>query len=171
MAEKVINVFVAGEKEVGKTSLIKAFIDGKAVLKEPTLEGRFVTKVIKVRQEQITIRIYDTRYVNGSLYIPDAVDYVISCYAIDDKKSFKKVKGYFNYFTNAGFTDFKRYIVGLKVDKTREIDPIDGMKLAESCDAKYFEASPAHFVGIREIFESIRDENISSSSSSSCVIA
>ena len=101
MSNHKFKVILVGESGVGKTCIIKQYIDNNFDSEEiPTIAGQEVFKEIKIGKETVKLTIWDTcgqeqfRSIN-SIFMKKS-NIVIFVYDITNQKSFDELKDYWS---------------------------------------------------------------------------
>ena len=162
MAHKC-KVILVGEAGVGKTCLIKQYLDRTFDPEEiPTIAGQEVFKEINVENENIKLTIWDTcgqeRFRSINKIFMKESDIVILVYDKTNMKSFQELKNYWydNVVSNIG-NNFVIGIAGNKYDLLEEekVHTHDGIKYAKSIGAIFKETSATSHDEIEQLFEEL----------------
>lgn len=167
-AERIIKIGMFGEGRVGKTSLLRKFIDKDFKPKEPSTNAPSM-KRLYIKRGKITyeIQLYDTagqetlreltkQYITG-------LNGLFLVFNLTDLETFRKVKDWFNSITEN--TDVKTTVirlVGNKLDlkEKKKINSEEAKKLGESLGMTYMETSALTGENVDELFNSVIDQCI-----------
>jgi len=173
-----LKVILVGECGVGKTSIVRQYIDDifdKNL--QSTFGGTFCTKKIFFGKKRVILEIWDTagqeRY--GSLYRMCYTNSNIVLFVFDlkDKRSFEEIKNYwFGKVKEATNDDVIFAVVGNKVDLYDELGNNDdfikneeGRNFAKSINALYFETSSKRHENIEDLFKTVAKKYLDTHSS------
>ena len=156
-------IILVGEAGVGKTCIIKQYIDNNFDSEEiPTIAGQEVFKEITIGKDTIKLTIWDTcgqenfRSIN-SIFMKKS-NIVIFVYDITNKKSFTELKDYWYSFISNNIDNDTVY--GVAANKTdliidEKVHADEGNKYAESIHAIFKETSATRHEEIEEFFEEL----------------
>ena len=157
-------VVIVGESGVGKTCIMKQFVENTFNDEEmSSLSSQFKKKTIKlVTGEDITFNIYDTagqeRFRSlAKIFYKDA-RVVILVYDITNKKSFEEIKNYwYEQVKDIQTENLIIAIAGNKCDlyEERQVQNETGEEFAKSINAIFVETSAKNDSGIDKLFENI----------------
>ena len=159
-----ISILFLGDSKVGKTNMIYRFVENKysdEIL--VTLGFDIKTKIIKIMNKNILVKIYDTagqerfNAITTSLF--QKIQGIILVYDISNEESFKNIN-YWISKINDNLFNIQCILAGNKCDleKERIISKKDGENLAKQNNFKFFETSSKTGHNINEIiYEIVRD--------------
>ena len=159
-----ISILFLGDSKVGKTNMIYRFVENKysdEIL--VTLGFDIKTKIIKIMNKNILVKIYDTagqerfNAITTSLF--QKIQGIILVYDISNEESFKNIN-YWISKINDNLLNIQCILAGNKCDleKERIISKKDGENLAKQNNFKFFETSSKTGHNINEIiYEIVRD--------------
>ena len=162
--EQTNKVVIVGEAGVGKTCIMKQFIEDKFDEEEMTsLTIQFRRKQIELTNgENITFDIYDTagqeKYRSiAKLYYKNA-RVVILVYDITSKKSFEVMQSY--WYEQVKDIPTENLILAIAANKSdkyeeRQVENEDGEEFADKINAIFVETSAKNDSGIDKLFENI----------------
>ena len=156
-----ISILFLGDSKVGKTNMIYRFVENKysdEIL--VTLGFDIKTKIIKIMNKNILVKIYDTagqerfNAVTKSLF--QKVQGIILVYDISNEESFNNINFWISQI-NDNFLNIKCILAGNKCDleKERIISKKEGENLAKKNNFKFFETSSKTGHNINEIMNEI----------------
>ena len=160
--DEKIKLMVIGDKNVGKTSLIKRFCQNEFDNAFITTIGiDFQIKNIKMNNKKIKIQIWDTagqeryRVMAKSYY--NSSDGFIIVYDITKRESFNQINNWIDQIVNSAPNYSKSIIFGNKNDlkDMRQVQINEGKELAKQNNFKFYETSAKDSNNINEGFESI----------------
>ena len=150
--KNVIKVVLLGESGVGKTCLIRAYIDKKFVQTFSTINYEYFKKEVKRGQTAYNIHVWDTagqeRFRSLSkIFIKDS-QIVLFVYDIVNRKSFENISFWVNYVEDLLGKDIVLGLVGNKIDlfdkvedDTLIVNNEEGQKYADQIGALFRETS------------------------------
>ena len=159
-----ISILFLGDSKVGKTNMIYRFVENKysdEIL--VTLGFDIKTKIIKIMNKNILVKIYDTagqerfNAITTSLF--QKIQGIILVYDISNEESFKNIN-YWISKINDNLFNIQCILAGNKCDleKERIISKKDGENLAKQNNFKFFETSSKTGHNVNEIiYEIVRD--------------
>ncbi|KAF9007020.1 P-loop containing nucleoside triphosphate hydrolase protein [Cyathus striatus] len=153
-------IAVLGSRSVGKSSLVKQFIENQFIdAYYPTIESTFAKSVIYKGVE------YDCHIIDSAgqdEYSPINAQYAIGIhgyvlvYSITSRNSFNMVQIVYDKIIDfCGVSDIPCVIVGTKCDlfQNRQVEATEGAKLAQINKAAFIEASAKDNVNVGKVFE------------------
>ena len=166
---KRLKIIIIGESNVGKSSLISQYIDKNFKLEymSTIANDRRIKKLI-INDKEITIEIWDTvgqeklRNIN-KMFLKNS-QIAIFVYDITNKKSIEHFESYW-YKEVCDTNDPNKIIFGIVANKIdlynkQEIEPSEGIKLAETIGAKFYETSANNYDSIEIVFEELVENYI-----------
>ena len=165
--EDIMKVITLGEGGVGKTSIIRRYIDNEFnenVLS--TIGLNFHFKHIELKDgNTITLKLIDTagqeKYRALAKSYFKNIDAVLFIFAIDNKESFDNIKNWINLYNDNhnGKADIPKFLIGNKSDQERKVreDLIEQFK-NEYKDYKYYETSAKKNDGIEKLFQDLGED-------------
>ena len=163
--EKIIfKIITLGETGVGKTSIIRRYIYNQYNNDCLSTIGLYIffKDIILKNKEKVQLKIIDAGdqdkfrpYSKSHFKNADGVFFV---YAINDKESFNKIKGWITSFneSNNGVKVIK-YLLESKNDLDRVVDEEKSKEFAKNNNLKWFSTSSKNNNSINEIFENITE--------------
>ncbi|KAJ6562594.1 small GTPase superfamily [Mycena capillaripes] len=153
-------IVILGSRSVGKSSLVKQFIDGHfSESYYPTIEAT-CTKTITYKGSDYPCEIIDTAGQDefSQLHSHHAIGvhgYVL-VYSITSRKSFDMIQVIYDKIINySGLPDIAAIIVGSKADlrTSRQVDAQDGQRLAALNKTAWIEVSALRNENVGKVFE------------------
>jgi len=164
--EDVMKVITLGETDVGKTSIIKRYInnifDEKAF---STCGLNFTFKKVKLKNgKSINIKLIDTagqekyRAIVKSYF--KNVDAVLFVFSLENKESFDYMTDWINLFNenHNGKEGIPRYLIGNKADKEKKVQKEEIDDFLNKNKIKYYETSAKNNTGIDELFQELSED-------------
>lgn len=155
-------ILVLGESNVGKTSLIKRFVEDTFPLDYKSTVGvDYKIKCVNINEHQaVKLSIWDTagqeRYRSIARSYLNNAQGIILCYDISDKNSFADLENFWISFAQsyALKSICRLVIVATKLDKktNRKVTFEEAKKLADNLGLKYFETSALKNINVNEVF-------------------
>ena len=164
--EYEMKVITLGETDVGKTSIIKRYINN--IFEENTFSTiglNFNFKKVKLKNgKSINIKLIDTagqekyRAIIKSYF--KNVDAVLFIFSLDNKDSFDKMIGWINLFNENrnGKEGIPRYFIGNKADKEKKVQKDEIDEFINQNNIKYYETSAKDNTGIDELFQDLSED-------------
>ena len=155
-----VKTVTLGESGVGKTSLVKKYVENSFDDRIPSTVGADVSiKNLEFDGVTIQLTIWDTagQEVFRSLveqYLRDA-SLALVVFSLSDRKSFECVRDYWITYLLEKCPDIIMIIVGNKLDLEREVSEDEANELAAKYKTEYFETSAVNGNGVEEAFELI----------------
>lgn len=160
-ALKKRKIAVLGSRSVGKSSLVKQFIENHFLDSYyPTIESTFAKSVI-YNGVEYDCHIIDT--AGQDEYSPINAQYAIGIhgyvlvYSITSRRSFEMIQTVYDKIIDfCGLTDIPCVIVGSKCDlaqSSRQVDVAEGEKLAKFIGCAFVETSAKDDINVGRVFE------------------
>jgi len=159
-AMKKRKIAVLGSRSVGKSSLVKQFIENHFMDSYfPTIESTFAKSVV-YKGVEYDCHIIDTAGqdefspINGQYAI--GIHGYVLVYTITSRNSFNMIQVVYDKIVDfCGVTKIPCVIVGSKCDLSiqRQVDSKDGEKLAKEMDCAWIETSAKNNINIGKVFE------------------
>ena len=167
--EKAIKVILLGESGVGKTSIIKRYINNEfSTYSESTLGSTFLVKDIIKKKITYKLVIWDTsgqeKYHSVTNLFINNSNIVILIYSIDSRISFEGLDYWYNMIKER--LEGEKYILAIVGSKSDLIDEEavpeeEGKKFANSKNAIFKLVSAKSFPeGINDLFNTLLEELI-----------
>jgi len=158
-------IAVLGSRSVGKSSLVKAFIENHFVdAYYPTIESTFA-KSVTYKGVEYDCHIIDT--AGQDEYSPLNTQYAIGIhgyvlvYTITSRNSFNMIQIVYDKIIDfCGLQEVPCVIVGQKCDlvQDRQVEAIEGQRLAEANKAAFLESSAKDNHNVGKVFETVLAE-------------
>ncbi|EFA81718.1 Rab GTPase [Heterostelium album PN500] len=160
--EKNYKVLLIGDSDVGKTSIVKRFLDD--TFDEDllcTIGVEFKMKAVEVDGKSVTLCIWDTagqekfRALISSYY--RGAHGIILTYDVTKRETFKNLQYWLNEIeTFSNRANVVKLLVGNKIDKeNREVTREEGLEFAKSKAMFFIECSAKTKIGIQQAFEEL----------------
>jgi len=177
-------IAVLGSRSVGKSSLVKQFIENHFVDSYyPTIESTFAKSVV-YKGIEYDCHIIDT--AGQDEYSPINSQYAIGIhgyilvYSIASRNSFDMIQVVHDKIVDyCGLSDIPCVIVGAKCDlnMSRQVDSLEGLKLSHTMKTAFVETSAKNNINVGKVFELCLAEiekrnaaNDSDTPSKSCIV-
>ncbi len=162
----LFKLITLGDSGVGKTSILKRFVNGKFDMKTISTIG-FGTSIkdmtlkngTKIRLKLIDTAGQENYQALATTYIKNA-DGVFFVFAHDNRVSFENIKKWLDNFRDNNHSidfnkDFPAYLVGNKCDleHKRQVSNENGKELASKYGIQFLETSAKETVNIEKLFE------------------
>jgi len=152
----VLKVVMAGDGNVGKTSLVRRFCEGKFTESRVTTIGvDFQTKVVRLPENTVKLSIWDMagqerfKVVRSGFYRGSLATALV--YDITEAESVKHLPEWYEEIRSA-VPEQNYIVVGNKADLERRVDPDDARQFAESIGGFYLETSALNGEGVGKLF-------------------
>lgn len=161
---KKLQIITLGDHMVGKTSILRRFNDGSFTFSTYTTIGiDFVAKDIKIGQDKVPVKIWDTagqdrfHTITHSFY--KQCQGVLLVFDVGSKKSFESVHKWMNNIQNHSDKTIIKYLIGNKIDTDkREVTADEAQKVAEQYGMSYYETSARLNKNISEVITNLVTE-------------
>lgn len=158
------NIAVVGSRSVGKSSMAVRYVDEHFIESYyPTIENQF-SKVITYKNNQYSIEILDTAGQDEFSIMNDkhviGIHGYLLVYSVTSRQSFELIEVIRDKILNAvGLDTLPMVLVGNKLDLNiqRQVDALEGKKLADKFGCKFYETSVKENVNISQAFEGLID--------------
>ncbi|XP_055842043.1 ras-related protein Rab-18 [Episyrphus balteatus] len=168
MGDRIIKILIIGESGVGKSSLIRRFVDDQFDDNhDVTIGVDFKTKLMNIDGVEFKLAIWDTagaerfRSLTPSFY--RNAKCAILVYDITSRESLQKLESWLleleNYSNNRNVPTM---VVGNKIDMERAITREEGLKFARKHRSLFLETSAKNNVSVADVFEEIVRKTITS---------
>ena len=155
-------ILTIGESGVGKTSILRRFVDNKFLKTHlATIGIDFKTKNLNINGQEIKLKIWDTagqeRFRNITTQYYKSADGIILVYDVTDEASFEKIRDWMEQIlSNTQKDEIGLVLLGNKCDmEPRNITEEQGNKMAGDLGINYFETSALSGQGINDAFEQL----------------
>ncbi|KAJ7913972.1 ras family-domain-containing protein [Mycena leptocephala] len=153
-------IVILGSAAVGKSSLVKQFVDGNFPDGySPTIEST-ATKTITYNGTEYPCEIIDTAGEDEFSLLKSrhaiGIHGYVLVYAIDSRASFNMIQVIYDKILNySGLEEIAAIVVGSKADLNmrRQVDSRDGQELAERNKTAWIEASALRNENVGRVFE------------------
>lgn len=156
----LFKIVIIGDATVGKSSIIKRFIDNTFTKScESTIGVDCKIKIIDNNNKKIKIKIYDTagqeRFYSITSSYYKGVDAIIIAFDLTNRKSFENVKKW--YHDSSLINSCPKFLIGTKSDLSfmRKINLSDIENISDEMNINYIETSAKTGDSIEDIFISI----------------
>lgn len=162
-----IKIVLIGGPSVGKTSLIKYFIDGSSSLDtKPTLQLAYQNKDVTINDVVVRLNICDTagqeKFQSVAPNFYRSSDAAMIVFDITEPSSFEKAQEWLDELNAAMPDTYMILIVGNKNDlPNRKISYEEAAKYANSNDVTYMESSAQSGDGVENCFYFLAEKVLS----------
>ncbi|XP_075156130.1 RAS oncogene family member Rab18 [Haematobia irritans] len=168
LSDKAIKLLVIGESGVGKSSLIRRFVENKFdESHDVTIGMDFKSKVMNIDGVDYKLALWDTagaerfRSLTPSFY-RKALGAIL-VYDVTSRESLIKLEAWFteleNYSDNPNIATI---VVGNKIDDERVVSREEGLKFARKHRSLFLETSAKHDKFVADVFRDIVEKIVSS---------
>nr|MDO8082434.1 GTP-binding protein [Candidatus Freyarchaeota archaeon] len=158
----MFKTILAGDKKVGKTSIVKKATENKFPPEyAPTIGCNFAVKQLEAGKNRVRLHFWDLggsanfEQMRKELYI-DA-DLAILVFDLTNPESFKNLEKWRWEIYNSFGSLQLMVVIGNKSDLERKISSEDCLKYAQGINAPYFETSAKLGTNIDEVFKSVAE--------------
>ena len=155
----VLKVVIAGDGNVGKTSLVRRYCEGKfEVSRVATIGVDFQTQIVKLPSGQVKLSIWDMagqerfRVVRGGFYRGSLAAALV--FDITNPSSLTNLEKWYQEISEVA-PNQKFMIVGNKIDLERVQGPEPAQAYAAKIGAPYLETSALTGEGVGRMFETM----------------
>ena len=157
-----LQILTLGDGKVGKTSLLKRYNEDAFTSHHLTTIGiDFITKDIKLNNENVTVKIWDTagqerfRTITHTFY--KQAEGVLLVFDVTERTSYENLHNWVNSIHEHADEKIIKYLVGNKTDLTedRKVTKDEGQKMANQYKMKYFETSAKSNTNVTEAIEGL----------------
>jgi len=164
-----INVLLLGDKQVGKTSLLVRWTEGKFVDdgtgNSIALKQDWMDKTITVDSTNVTVRCWDTggaeafSTVTSSFYRKG--DIALLCFDVTSDETFKSIPGWLTDAKRFGKAEIELLLAGCKADlPARPIPQANIDAYAKEIKSQYVETSARTNANVDKCFKDIVEEAV-----------
>ena len=161
-SSNTFKILTLGESEVGKTSILRRFVENKFIKNHlATIGIDYRTKMVRAYGKDVKLKIWDTagqeRYHNITNHIFKGADGIVLVFDVTQETSFIKIQDWIEQIkSNVSQQDISLVLLGNKCDiEERVISAEKGKEMADSLKVNYFETSALNGTGINEAFMSL----------------
>lgn len=162
---RTIKVVTLGDVSVGKTSLIKRYVDNEFYQEEQSTIGSvYMEKIINYGDSLYKLQIYDTagqeRFQSIAKLYYQKADVALLLYDITNQDTFDTLKNWNAEVMKNAPSKVIRIVVGNKIDllEKEAIDQETAEKYAKNVNALFSLVSAKTNAGVRTLFEKICQE-------------
>ncbi|XP_061392876.1 ras-related protein Rab-18 [Musca vetustissima] len=168
LSDKAIKLLVIGESGVGKSSLIRRFVENKFdESHDVTIGMDFKSKVMNIDGVDYKLALWDTagaerfRSLTPSFY-RKALGAIL-VYDINSKESLVKLESWFDELENySDNPNIATIVVGNKIDEERVVSREEGLKFARKHRSLFLETSAKHDKFVADVFRDIVEKIVTS---------
>jgi len=164
-----INILLLGDKQVGKTSLMVRWTEGKfeddGTGNSITIKQDRIDKIITVDSTNVSVRCWDTlgaeafSTVTSSFYRKG--DIAILCFDITSDETFKSLSGWLTDLKRFGKADLDLLLAGCKADLSpRPIPQATIDAYAKEIKSQYVETSAKNNINVDKCFKDVVEEAV-----------
>jgi small GTP-binding protein len=161
---KEVRIITLGEPDVGKTSIIRRFVNDVFKGDKVTLGIEFSFKIVElVGNRKIKLSVIDTNGQEKYRALPlnyfKKADVVLFVFALNDSGSFEKIGEWIDRFNNNNGKNVKKmFLIGNKSDLVKVIEQKEIDDFANKYGLTYMETSAKTKNQINELFTIIAEE-------------
>ena len=140
-------IVLVGECSVGKTALTQRLVyDMYQKKMDATIGVDYIKKILKIHDtSRVKLQMWDTAGQENFIslirtYYKDVAGGII-VYDVCDRRTFKRVKFWYNELKKNSGEDYPILIVGNKIDGLRVVNSYEGQELAKELNCLYSEIS------------------------------
>lgn len=160
-----VKLVVLGDSGVGKTNLIKRFINDEFSFEsKATIGVEFINKNYRINKEIFKIEIWDTagqeRYKSITAAYYKGAKGALIVYDVTSKSSFNNLDKWIKEIKERGDNNVKLMIAGNKVDlmEEREVQTEEAMDKAKEMEVPVMETSALDSTNVKKAFEYLLKE-------------
>jgi small GTP-binding protein len=161
---KEVRIITLGEPDVGKTSIIRRFVNDVFKGDKVTLGIEFSFKIVELEgNRKIKLSVIDTNGQEKYRALPlnyfKKADVVLFVFALNDSGSFEKIGQWIDRFKNNNGKNVKKmFLIGNKSDLVKAIEQKEIDDFANKYGLTYMETSAKTKNQINELFTIIAEE-------------
>jgi small GTP-binding protein len=161
---KEVRIITLGEPDVGKTSIIRRFVNDVFKGDKVTLGIEFSFKIVELEgNRKIKLSVIDTNGQEKYRALPlnyfKKADVVLFVFAVDNPSSFEKIGQWIDRFKNNNGNNVKKmFLIGNKSDLVKVIEQKEIDDFANKYGLTYMETSAKTKNQINELFTIIAEE-------------
>ena len=161
---KEVRIITLGEPDVGKTSIIRRFVNDVFKGDKVTLGIEFSFKIVELEgNRKIKLSVIDTNGQEKYRALPlnyfKKADVVLFVFALNDSGSFEKIGQWIDRFKNNNGNNVKKmFLIGNKSDLVKVIEQKEIDDFANKYGLTYMETSAKTKNQINELFTIIAEE-------------
>ena len=161
---KEVRIITLGEPDVGKTSIIRRFVNDVFKGDKVTLGIEFSFKIVELEgNRKIKLSVIDTNGQEKYRALPlnyfKKADVVLFVFALNDSVSFEKIGQWIDRFNNNNGKNVKKmFLIGNKSDLVKVIEQKEIDDFANKYGLTYMETSAKTKNQINELFTIIAEE-------------
>ena len=161
---KEVRIITLGEPDVGKTSIIRRFVNDVFKGDKVTLGIEFSFKIVELEgNRKIKLSVIDTNGQEKYRALPlnyfKKADVVLFVFALNDSGSFEKIGQWIDRFKNNNGNNVKKmFLIGNKSDLVKVIEQKEIVDFANKYGLTYMETSAKTKNQINELFTIIAEE-------------
>ena len=161
---KEVRIITLGEPDVGKTSIIRRFVNDVFKGDKVTLGIEFSFKIVELEgNRKIKLSVIDTNGQEKYRALPlnyfKKADVVLFVFALNDSGSFEKIGQWIDRFKNNNGNNAKKmFLIGNKSDLVKVIEQKEIDDFANKYGLTYMETSAKTKNQINELFTIIAEE-------------
>ena len=161
---KEVRIITLGEPDVGKTSIIRRFVNDVFKGDKVTLGIEFSFKIVELEgNRKIKLSVIDTNGQEKYRALPlnyfKKADVVLFVFALNDSGSFEKIGQWIDRFNNNNGNNVKKmFLIGNKSDLVKVIEQKEIDDFANKYGLTYMETSAKTKNQINELFTIIAEE-------------
>ncbi|MCH7609891.1 MAG: GTP-binding protein [Chloroflexi bacterium] len=155
----VLKVVIAGNGNVGKTSLIRQFCEGKfEQTRVATIGVDFQTQTVDLPEKTVKLSIWDMagqdrfQFIRAGFYRGSRASALV--YDVTDPESFANLARWRDEILEA-VEQQSFVVVGNKIDLERTQQPQQAQEFADELRAQYLETSALDGSGVAQLFETL----------------
>ncbi len=157
--EYILKCIIVGNAGVGKSAIVRQFVDKQFVIDSPTTVGvEFEKKQLEIDNKIIKLHIWDTagqerfRSVTRSYYTGSHCRFLV--FDVTKRSSYIKLGSWLRDINDYCDSRFITIIIGNKIDiSEREVTHEEASNFAIANNCKYFECSAKDYQSVNFIFE------------------
>ncbi len=164
-SSRKVQILTLGDGKVGKTSLLKRYNEDAFTSHHLTTIGiDFITKDVKIGNDQVTVKIWDTagqerfRTITHTFY--KQAEGVLLVFDVTDRMSYENLHTWVNSIHEHADEKIIKYLIANKIDLTeeRKVTKEEGQKMANQYKMKYFETSAKANINVTDAIEGLAKE-------------
>ena len=161
MNNNIIKIILIGDTNVGKTCLVRRYLENQYNETENTIGLEYTTREVNIDSETVSVRIWDTagqeKYQSLVEMHFTGTDGALVVFDICSKESFNNVQMWIDKLQKKCLESPAIILVGSKVDldSQRKVTPEEAYNFAQTMEIDYYDTSAKTGENVNDVFYQI----------------